>query len=69
MPTIREIHAEMEAVPGLDFMQAKYRLEAREHLRSIAFRHYPGGAIGTVHRHRMAESIDAFMALGRREEK
>ncbi|MCB4860756.1 hypothetical protein K7W03_14265 [Sphingobium sp. PNB] len=69
MPTSEEIRAEMDAMPGLGEMQAINRIRSREELRRVASRHYPGGAIGTVRRHQMAESIDAFMALGRREEK
>lgn len=46
----------------------KAEIERAEQER-IAFRTYPGGSIGSRVRALMAESIDAFMALGRREEK
>ena len=46
----------------------KAEIERAEQER-IAFRTYPGGSIGARIRAHMAESIDAFMALGRREEK
>ncbi|WDA36434.1 hypothetical protein [Sphingobium sp. YC-XJ3] len=69
MPTSEEIRAEMEAMPGLGEMQAINRIRSREELRRVAFRHYPNGSFGPSIRSQMAESIDAFMALGRREEK
>ena len=69
LPSREEIRAEMEAMPGLGWMQAYRRLQDRDHLRSIAFRHYPDGAIGTVRRHQMAESIDAFISLSKGEHR
>jgi len=46
----------------------KAEIEERERLRAIAFRSYPAGSFGPSARHQMAESIEAFMALGRRKE-
>jgi len=46
----------------------KAEIEERERLRAIAFRSYPGGSFGPSVRQKMAESIEAFMALGRRKE-
>ena len=68
MPTSEEIRAEMDAMPGLGEMQAINRIRSREELRRVAFRHYPGGSFGPRIRAQMAESIEAFMALGRRKE-
>lgn len=67
LPSREQIHAEMEAMPGLGEMQAINRIRSREELRRVAFRHYPVGSFGPCIRSQMAESIDAFMALGRRE--
>lgn len=69
MPTSEEIRAEMESMPGLGEMQAINRIRSREELQRVAFRHYPGGAIGTVRRHQMAESIDAFISLSKGEHR
>jgi len=50
--------------------EEKQRLDRkRDELRRLASRSYPGGSFGPRIRSQMAESIDAFMALGRREEK
>lgn len=50
--------------------EEKQRLDRkRDELRRAAFRTYPGGSFGPRVRSQMAESIDAFMALGRRKEK
>lgn len=69
LPSREQIRAEMEAMPGLGEMQAINRIRSRDELRRIAFRHYPDGSFGPRIRSQMAESIDAFMALGRRKEK
>lgn len=69
LPSREQIRAEMEAMPGLGEMQAINRIRSREELRRLASRSYPGGSFGPRIRSQTAESIDAFMALGRRKEK